>query len=90
MIIKTNLQILQFLLSNIDSLELGLCDLASKLNTKGKLNINNTVKIIQYIETHRPPLQEPHTLWWPKGEKEPRVEWLKNQIELLEKGDNEK
>lgn len=45
---------------------------------------------MQYIEAHRPPLQERHTLWWPKGEKEPRVEWLKNQIELLEKGDNEK
>ncbi len=84
MIIKTNLQILQLLLSNIDSLELGLCDLASKLNIPGKLSITNTVKIIQYIEEHRPPLQERHTLWWPKGEKEPRVEWLNNQIKLLE------
>lgn len=82
--VKTNLQILQLLLSNIDSLALGLCDLASKLNTRGKLNISNTVKIIQYIEAHRPPLQEQHTLWWPKGEKEPRIDWLNNQIKLLE------
>lgn len=92
---RSTLELLKIMLSNINILTSGLCGLAKQLYDNGVINVEEAIRIQQYIESQRPGgfqqysyWWESLSYWWPKGEIQPRKEWLENQIKLLENTSN--
>ena len=87
---RTTKELLQVMLENIDRLDMGLCKLSSVLYYDLKLIDEAEFEIIDsYLIGNLPERKETGFIpriaiySWPKGEKEPRIKWLKEQIEKL-------
>ncbi len=84
---RSTLELLKLLLSNVDILTSGLCNLAEQLYDNGIINVQEAVNIQQYIESQRPAGYPQYSYWWNRGMITPRKNWLIKQIELLENGE---
>jgi len=73
--------LLKILLDNIHYLDSGLCRLCFHLNIKNKIS-KEELRILEYFfERNKPNGVKIYDLWFPSGIKQPRIEWLKKQIE---------
>lgn len=92
---RTNKELLQLLLDNIDKLGTGLCALAQRLNDEDIMSYNDWDKVNFYIYKNKPfyyrlrrslwlvislPEHMSYSFFWPIGQKEPRIKWLEQQI----------
>lgn len=84
---RSTLELLKIMLSNIDILTSGLCGLAKQLYDNGVINVEEAIRIQQYIESQRPSGFQQYSYWWDRGMITPRKNWLIKQIELLENGE---
>lgn len=82
--------LLQVMLDNIHYLELGLCHLSFKLKNLKKINHDEFSLLKQFFYENKPNhINIKHYWdrhWFEKGKIEPRIKWLKEQIEKLENG----
>jgi hypothetical protein len=60
----------------------GLCHWASKLYMHDVINNQERLLLEKFFSQNRPK-NCIGSYWWPKGEIEPRIEWLKEQIKKL-------
>jgi len=80
---RTEKELLQLLLDNIDKLETGLCYLTYFLWVyHNSISYDEKQKITLYIEL-KAPKKRKDCFHWKPNEKQPRIEWLKSQIEKL-------
>ena len=88
---RTTKELLEVMLENICYLESGLCLLASDLaHRHNTISIPELFRLNNYMHNYLPA----HTFFYrndrisrssfPFGEKQPRIDWLKQQIEKLE------
>jgi len=81
---KSEKELLRLLLFNIDMLRTGLCHLATELMWEGKITERERDKIWHYINLNRPQNGKPRKYYyWNSGEKEPRFEWLNQELNKL-------
>ena len=74
--------LLGILLDNINFLQTGLCALSRDLWMRSIITLSESRYLEQYIKTHRPTeVSEHDRYYWLSGNKEPRIAWLKEQIE---------
>jgi len=78
---RTEKEILQVILDNMDQFKTGLCYLVDKLLNQGKLTREDHSIWRKLIYRHTPKGHVGHCLW-PVGEKQPRVEWMVKQINV--------
>lgn len=77
-------ELLQILLDNIDKLDTGLCWLTHCLWNDGVISLRDAIILSDYIDESAPEGIDPCTYFiGDSGDKEPRIEWLKRQIEKL-------
>ena len=84
---RSTLELLKIMLSNINILTSGLCGLAKQLYDNGVINVEEAIRIQQYIESQRPGGFQQYSYWWDRGMITPRKNWLETQIKLLENGE---
>jgi len=79
---RSDKELLRVLLSNIDQLSNGLCWLCFELKGNGIISDSEHDRLLQYISIHRPKtgVKFQKYYFWEKGEKESRIQWLKNEI----------
>ena len=63
----------------------GLCFLTGMLLRNGHINKDEHYSLTLYMEDNKPEGADIDKYWWPKGEKEPRLDWINKQIQILEK-----
>lgn len=88
---KPTKELLQLLLDNIEYLTHGLCNLATDLYLKDKMNKLELSLISFYIMSHRPSClssleafrKSNSGFFWDIGNKKPRIKWLKYHIKKL-------
>jgi hypothetical protein len=62
--------------------EAGLCQWAANLYVHGVISRPERIALEDFFVGNRPESAY-KAYWWPKGEMEPRIEWLKEQIKKL-------
>ena len=62
----------------------GLCWAITKLYAYDGVNFYEKEILLDVIEANRPESVESGKYWWPKGEVEPRIEFLKQLIKKYE------
>lgn len=62
----------------------GLCHAVFMLRDHRLIDLYDRKALIDVIEANRPELDKSGKYWWPKGEVEPRVEFLKQLIKKYE------
>ena len=77
---RTEKELLQLILDNIDMLKTGLCNLTLRLVMIGKMSYDEKIIINDYILNNAP---NEHIFWFELGYAPPRIEWLKQQIEKV-------
>jgi hypothetical protein len=77
---RSEKELLQILLDNMDLLDTGLCRLSGYLRITGVISIEEELLIDRYFTRT---LDVLFTYSFPEGEKEPRIKWLKEQIDKL-------
>lgn len=81
--IRTDKELLEILLSNIDKLFLGLCSLCRELYLRSIFTDIEFGHMYSYIRKHKPRnsrTKKGYLFYWEIGEKKPRIAWLKRQI----------
>lgn len=61
----------------------GLCSLTAMLNSEGIITDKEDSIIGKYLNNNRPHDKGEMDYWWPRGAKQPRLDWLNEQIEKL-------
>lgn len=79
---RSILELLKLLLSNIDMLEKGLCHLALKLCVRNYMFLKELEVLKQYFANNMPGVFKEGDYWWPKGEVQPRLDWINSHIIL--------
>lgn len=85
---RSIVELLKVALDNINTLKTGLCNHINTLFDLNHITFREYLILIGYIDNNEPADVEYNTFWWPKGEIQPRKEWLENQIKLLENTSN--
>lgn len=86
---RTTKELLQVMLDNIDMLESGLCYYVAALSRNSIISYSEYDHLIKYLDACLPDRKyrgiyiDRLEYCFPYGEKEPRIEWLKQQIEKL-------
>ena len=84
---RTEKELLQVLLDNMDRFETGLCHLTGILNIEGVITFEEEFIIDEYVYENSPEefyIDEYDIHYkWVKGEKQPRIDWLNEQINKL-------
>lgn len=75
---RTTKQILELMLANIDNLDFGLCKLLYYLYMANVITIEEYNHTLCYMNSFKPI----DKLWFPKGDVESRINWLKEHIKL--------
>lgn len=78
---RTTKELLEVMLENIDKLKEGLCLLSLDLRCADLITRDEDMIIMLYLENNI----KSSRFAWPVGEKEPRIKWLKEQIEKISK-----
>lgn len=81
---RTIKELLQVMLDNQEHFRTGLCELNICLYLRGYITCNEKCIIRNYINMHPPENIVPGIFcwYWERGEKEPRIKWLKDHIQL--------
>ncbi len=82
---RSILELLKFVLSTMDRFCFGLCVHIDYLYLNGHINKDERYSLTLYMEDNKPEGADIDNYWWPKGEKEPRLDWINKQIQILEK-----
>ncbi len=61
-----------------------MCGLCSTLMETRIFTISEALELQTYIKLKVPDYINPNSYWWPRGFKGPRIEWLNEQIKILE------
>lgn len=83
---RSRKELLEFMLNNLekDSLLIGgLCDLNLSLHVIGEIDYFEYNEIKTHLVLNAPEGIMISDFWWSPGEKQPRIDWLKKQIEKL-------
>jgi hypothetical protein len=75
-------ELLRLILDNIDLMAFGLCGLYIRLHGKGLISYEESLLIEEYFNKNKP--DTINSYWFPECLREPRIEWLQNQIKQLE------
>jgi hypothetical protein len=78
---RTDKELLQVLLDNIDKLEYGLCGLATTLWLNYIISYKELEVIRNIIESNKP--KNALFFYFPIGQKQPRIEYLQKLIDAL-------
>ena len=88
---RTEKELLQVLLDNMDKFETGLCLLSGALQRGKIITMTEEFSIFRYIEGNAPKMNYNKVILsvykWPKGEKQPRIDWLNEQIQKLQQNE---
>lgn len=74
---------LEVMLEKPNLLNTGLCNLINALLDNDYLSLYEHEKISLFLEANLPRYRFNTVYCWPVGEKEPRIKWIKEQIEKL-------
>jgi hypothetical protein len=80
---RTTKELLQIMLANINKLKGGLCGLVWTLRNDRIFDSNEEIRMLSYIDTHRPINYSyflRYSYYWRKEKSKPRIRWLKKQI----------
>ena len=61
----------------------GMCGEIYEMYSIGYLENTEISILIKFLEVNRPKGLEERNYWFPKGEKQPRIDWLNEQIYKL-------
>lgn len=78
-LVRTDKELLQIVLDNIDMLETGLCLLTIKLRKRGVISSKEELIIDRIVQQNNPKLR--YGYYFKTGAKQPRIEFLKMLIE---------
>lgn len=70
-------ELLQLMLDNFDKLDAGLCALIKDLFLEALISKTEANELCAYLFKNKPNTK---MHWFPIGEKQPRIEWLQQQI----------
>ena len=77
---RTNKELLQLLLDNIDRLQFGLCHLVNTLRIREEITNKEYEHLHKIINCNPPAIRTSFSYYWPIGRQEPRIKWLEQQI----------
>jgi hypothetical protein len=80
---RTTKELLEVMLKNICYMEYGLCGLIGVLLRHRKITISEVDILNKYLSDELDPDSD-YRYYWVEGAKQPRIDWLKQQIEKLE------
>ena len=76
---KTTKELLQLMLDRQDLFRSGLCGWAGNLYIEDAITSNEYNSLMKFIAIKNP--ASAGNYWWKRGEIEPRIEWIKQQLE---------
>jgi hypothetical protein len=79
---RSILNLLKVVLANIDQLDSGLCGLSMMMEWQEKITTKEQMAFQNYLFDVFPGYEGFYI--WPIGQKEPRIDWLNKQIQILE------
>jgi hypothetical protein len=79
---RTTKELLQIMLNNQNLFDGGLCRWAFNLWENRNINYNELNQLNNYISTHPTLRGINRAYYWECGKIKPRIEWLKNHIQL--------
>jgi hypothetical protein len=79
---RTEKELLQVLLDNMDKFETGLCIVTSILYSEGIITRYEKNVMHNYIYQYKP-INSGAYYYWKIGKKQPRIDWLNEQINKL-------
>jgi hypothetical protein len=83
---RTTKELLEVIITKSDLLNVvGVCKLSKILQESGYMTRKELEKISDFLDENLPPYRYDVVYCWPVGEKEPRIKWIKEQIEKLTK-----
>ena len=89
---RSTLELLKIVLDNVNTVESswigGLCTLIEVLYLDDFISTDERDILSIHMGDNKPEGADIDKYWWPKGEIQPRKEWLENQIKLLENTSN--
>ena len=81
---RTEKELLQVLLDNSSIMDAGLCWLIDDLLRQDIISVKEFLVLENYLYNNKPSnILSLTEFWFPMGEKEPRINWLKEQINKL-------
>ena len=91
---RTTKELLKIILDNIESyfckdpiIDDGICVVVLSLFLNYEIIIKERFKLENYLRINLPPKMKNSGYCWHKGELEPRIKWLEEQIDKYEKGE---
>lgn len=75
-------ELLEMMLENKELFCYGLCQWANAMWRNGFIQYHEKVTLQEYLEEELPALKYGHLYCWPPCVIEPRIEWIKEHIEL--------
>jgi len=84
-------QLLEIMLVNQQYFSLGLCHWVLNLSEAGIISFKEEQLLSDYIDNNRPHMfssisafkQRDNDFYWPKGELQPRIDWINRHIKKL-------
>lgn len=77
-------ELLEVMLDNINKFEKGLCLWNTALYAADKISEEEWIRLRRYIKKNRPWFSF-YPYYWPEGELEPRLKWIRKHIKKLRK-----
>ena len=88
---RSEKELLQVLLDNMDYFQTGLCRVITHLYLVDQIKYNELYLVRKYIRKNAPEMYDESgclsVFNWVKGEKQPRIDWLNEQIQKLQQNE---
>ena len=82
---RSEKELFELMLEHKDFFSTGICDWIFELWITDLITLEEYSLITYYLDTYQVLNLSDCLYWFPKGEIEPRIEWIKQQIEKLSK-----
>jgi hypothetical protein len=75
--------LLRLMLRHSHIMENGLCELINKMFLLYYISNEERILLKNYLKENIPDISKKGIYWWPRGEKEPRIKWLHEELNKL-------
>lgn len=82
---RTHEELIECVLKHFDEYFIsGLCWVINRMKEENLLSKEERDYLLQLLKDNKPKDHDPHNGWyyWPECQKEPRMQWLNNQINI--------
>lgn len=76
---KTNKELQEIMLENQEFFTNGICDWLMNIKRKKLITWEETEHLVKIVQSNKPEGCD-NQYYWPKGELEPRIKWIKEYI----------